>query len=151
MRIVNVVGARPNFVKIAPLIREMRRHPPILPLLVHTGQHYDGTMSEQFFAELEIQAPDFNLGVGSASHAAQEIFSEFPDLGIVPLFFTAFFYCRRCGGVANEKTCPHAGDRQEFSGNLLRRALTGEIPLPPEMSRAEVAAAIQEFPRPFVD
>ena len=71
MKIVNVVGARPNFVKIAPLIREMRRHSGITPLLVHTGQHYDGTMSGQFFTDLEIQPPDFNLGVGSGSHAVQ--------------------------------------------------------------------------------
>ncbi len=42
-----------------------------------------------------------------APYAAQEIFEEFPDLGITPLFFTAFFYCRRCVSVANEKTCPH--------------------------------------------
>jgi UDP-N-acetylglucosamine 2-epimerase (non-hydrolysing) len=70
MRILNVVGARPNFVKIAPLLREMRRH-PVTPLLVHTGQHYDGPMSERFFAELDIPAPDFNLGVGSGSHAVQ--------------------------------------------------------------------------------
>jgi UDP-N-acetylglucosamine 2-epimerase (non-hydrolysing) len=71
VRIVNVAGARPNFVKIAPLVREMRRHPTIVPLLVHTGQHYDAVMSEQFFGDLEIPAPDFNLGVGSASHAVQ--------------------------------------------------------------------------------
>src|SRR2546425_10405448 len=71
MKIVNVVGARPNFVKIAPLIREMRRHSEITPLLVHTGQHYDGAMSGQFFTDLEIQPPDFNLGVGSGSHAVQ--------------------------------------------------------------------------------
>jgi UDP-N-acetylglucosamine 2-epimerase (non-hydrolysing) len=71
VRIVNIVGARPNFVKIAPLIREMRRRPRIVPVLVHTGQHYDGPMSAQFFTELEIRPPDFNLGVGSGSHAAQ--------------------------------------------------------------------------------
>jgi UDP-N-acetylglucosamine 2-epimerase (non-hydrolysing) len=71
MRILNVVGARPNFVKIAPLIREMRRRPSIVPVLVHTGQHYDGALSEQFFIDLEIPQPDFNLGVGSGSHAVQ--------------------------------------------------------------------------------
>jgi UDP-N-acetylglucosamine 2-epimerase (non-hydrolysing) len=71
MRIVNIVGARPNFVKIAPLIHAMRRDPTIDPVLVHTGQHYDGPMSEQFFAELGIERPAFNLGVGSASHAVQ--------------------------------------------------------------------------------
>src|SRR5436309_15051397 len=71
MRIVNVAGARPNFVKIAPLVREMRRHPTIAPLLVHTGQHYDEAMSGQLFRDLEVPAPDFNLEVGSASHAVQ--------------------------------------------------------------------------------
>jgi len=71
MTILNVVGARPNFVKMAPLIREMRRHSELAPLLVHTGQHYDESMSERLFADLELPPPDFNLGVGSGSHATQ--------------------------------------------------------------------------------
>jgi len=71
VRIVNVVGARPNFVKISPLIREMRRHPVITSVLVHTGQHYDEAMSQQFFAELDIPAADHNLEVRSGSHAIQ--------------------------------------------------------------------------------
>src|SRR5215470_13411895 len=71
MRIVNIVGARPNFVKIAPLIRAMARRPEFVPTLVHTGQHYDQAMSEQFFQDLEICPPDFNLEVGSGSHAVQ--------------------------------------------------------------------------------
>ena len=71
MRIVNIVGARPNFVKIAPLIRAMTRRPAFVPTLVHTGQHYDASMSEQFFTDLEIRPPDFNLEVGSGSHAVQ--------------------------------------------------------------------------------
>src|SRR6266705_1753505 len=71
MRIVNIVGARPNFVKIAPLIRAMARRPAFVPTLVHTGQHYDASMSEQFFTDLEIRRPDFNLEVGSGSHAVQ--------------------------------------------------------------------------------
>src|SRR2546430_10584457 len=70
MRVASVVGARPNFVKIAPLLREMR-HRQITSTLVHTGQHYDDAMSEQFFRDLEIGLPDVNLGVGSASHAVQ--------------------------------------------------------------------------------
>ena len=52
MKILNVVGARPNFVKIAPLIHEMRKRPGIEPLLVHTGQHYDTGMSDVFFEQL---------------------------------------------------------------------------------------------------
>src|SRR5947209_19629063 len=71
MKIVTVAGARPNFVKIAPLLREMRRHPSLVPLLVHTGQHYDGALSDQLLTDLEIPPPEFNLGVGSCSHATQ--------------------------------------------------------------------------------
>ena len=72
LRIVNVVGARPNFMKIAPIVAEMQRRSGVItPLLVHTGQHYDGAMSESFFDDLEIPRPDVNLGVGSASHAEQ--------------------------------------------------------------------------------
>ena len=71
MRVINVVGARPNLMKIAPVVREMRQHADIEPLLVHTGQHYDNNMSDIFFAELGIPAPDIHLGVGSGSHASQ--------------------------------------------------------------------------------
>ena len=71
MKVLNVVGARPNFVKIAPLLREMARRPQIAPVLVHTGQHYDAQMSDGFFEALAIPAPDVNLGVGSGSHAQQ--------------------------------------------------------------------------------
>jgi UDP-N-acetylglucosamine 2-epimerase (non-hydrolysing) len=72
LRIINVVGARPNFMKIAPVIEEMRRRAGrIEPVLVHTGQHYDDAMSDSFFEDLQIPRPDINLEVGSASHATQ--------------------------------------------------------------------------------
>lgn len=71
MKILSVVGARPNFVKIAPLMAEMRKHAAMRPLLVHTGQHYDLEMSDSFFQDLGIPQPDINLGVGSASAACQ--------------------------------------------------------------------------------
>ncbi len=71
MRIVNVVGARPNFMKIAPLMAAYGAHPELSPLLVHTGQHYDRALSELFFEQLGIPRPDLNLGVGSGSHAVQ--------------------------------------------------------------------------------
>ena len=71
MRIANVVGARPNFVKIAALMDAYRRADAIEPILVHTGQHYDHAMSDVFFRDLGIPAPDVNLGVGSGSHAVQ--------------------------------------------------------------------------------
>jgi len=71
MKIVCVVGARPNFVKIAPLLKEMRKSGAIEARLVHTGQHYDAEMSASFFRDLEIPRPDFNLGVGSAGAVSQ--------------------------------------------------------------------------------
>lgn len=71
MRIINIVGARPNFMKIAPLVAEMRRFPIIELLLIHTGQHYDTNMSGRFFEELDIPMPDYSLGIGSGSHTWQ--------------------------------------------------------------------------------
>ncbi len=71
VRIINVCGARPNFMKIAPLMRAYQAYPDIQPLLVHTGQHYDANMSELFFRQLGIPEPDINLEVGSGSHAVQ--------------------------------------------------------------------------------
>ena len=67
-----VVGARPNFMKVAPILRALAAHAPPLPaLLVHTGQHYDASMSDKLFADLRLPRPDINLEVGSGSHAAQ--------------------------------------------------------------------------------
>ena len=71
MKIVAVVGARPNLMKIAPLLREARAYPDIHCVLVHTGQHYDARMSDAFFEDLGIPAPDHYLGVGSGTHAVQ--------------------------------------------------------------------------------
>ena len=71
LKILNIVGARPNLPKIAPLIREMQRHPEIEPILVHTGQHYDENLSDIFFRQMGIPAPHINLEVGSGSHAVQ--------------------------------------------------------------------------------
>ena len=83
---------------------------------------------------------------------AQEIFDDFPDLGIVPLFFTAFFYCRRCEGVVNEKTCPHdAVYRIDFSGTGLRRKLSNGEPPPKEFLRPEVADVLCKWKDPFVE
>ena len=67
-----VVGARPNFMKMAPILRALANHVPPLPaLLLHTGQHYDASMSDKLFADLRLPHPDINLEVGSGSHAAQ--------------------------------------------------------------------------------
>lgn len=67
-----IVGARPNFMKMAPILRALAAHTPPMPaLLVHTGQHYDASMSDQLFADLRLPRPDLNLEVGSGSHAVQ--------------------------------------------------------------------------------
>jgi UDP-N-acetylglucosamine 2-epimerase (non-hydrolysing) len=72
IRILAVAGARPNFMKIAPLMKELAKRPSRFePILVHTGQHYDKTMSDSFFRDLGIPEPDVNLGVGSGSHGEQ--------------------------------------------------------------------------------
>lgn len=95
MRILYVVGTRPNFVKTAPVIGALReRHPEGRHAIVHTGQHYDRLMSEVFLEELGVPAPDFMLEVGSGSHAAQTartmerlepvLAEEQPDLVMVP-------------------------------------------------------------------
>ncbi|KAA3617839.1 MAG: UDP-N-acetylglucosamine 2-epimerase (non-hydrolyzing) [Calditrichaeota bacterium] len=93
MKIINVVGARPNFMKIAPIQRQMDLDPDIETVLVHTGQHYDEKMSKLFFDDLQMPKPNIYLNVGSASHAVQtaKIMVEFekilekekPDLVIV--------------------------------------------------------------------
>jgi UDP-N-acetylglucosamine 2-epimerase (non-hydrolysing) len=72
LKIINVVGARPNFMKVAPIVEAMqRREREFTPLVVHTGQHYDAAMSDAFFRDLDLPQPDVYLGVGSGSHAAQ--------------------------------------------------------------------------------
>jgi UDP-N-acetylglucosamine 2-epimerase (non-hydrolysing) len=71
IKILNIVGARPNFIKIAPIHQIMEASPGIEPILVHTGQHYDEKMSRIFFADLELPQPDVYLGVGSGRHAQQ--------------------------------------------------------------------------------
>lgn len=93
MHIVHVVGARPNFMKAAPVMRALASLDGFRQTLVHTGQHYDTNMSEVFFQQLDIPEPDINLGVGSGSHTWQtaQIMSSFehvameskPDLVLV--------------------------------------------------------------------
>ncbi len=71
MRIFNIVGARPNFIKIAPILRALQQVPGFEPFLIHTGQHYDRAMSHLFFEQLGIPEPDHSLNVGSGTHARQ--------------------------------------------------------------------------------
>jgi UDP-N-acetylglucosamine 2-epimerase (non-hydrolysing) len=72
LKVINVVGARPNFMKVAPIVAAMKKRPESFrPLVVHTGQHYDSAMSDSFFRDLNLPQPDTHLEVGSGSHAAQ--------------------------------------------------------------------------------
>ncbi len=71
MKILHVVGARPNFMKVAPILAQLRRREGVRQILVHTGQHYDAKMSDVFFQDLGMPDPDVHLGVGSGSHAQQ--------------------------------------------------------------------------------
>ena len=95
IKIISVVGARPNFIKIAPVYRAFQKYTDrAIHKICHTGQHFDTNMSRVFFEELEIPAPDFNLGIHGGSHARQvaKIMMEFekvllqekPDLILVP-------------------------------------------------------------------
>ena len=71
-KIISVVGASPNFLKLAPLDEEFSKYPQTFQsLVVHTGQHYDYVMSDVFFRDLDLPKPDFHLEVGSANHSIQ--------------------------------------------------------------------------------
>ncbi|MCU0462792.1 MAG: UDP-N-acetylglucosamine 2-epimerase, partial [Bacteroidales bacterium] len=152
MKIISVVGARPNFMKIAPFIREIERynksispsrpHPlapssekePVDHILVHTGQHYDDRMSKSFFEQLEIPEADINLGVGSGTHAEQVghtmiefekvLKAEKPDWVVVVGDVNAILACSVTAKKENIKCCHiEAGLR------------SGDITMPEEINR----------------
>ena len=79
MNVFHIVGARPNFMKVAPVMNALKTRKHVVQTLVHTGQHYDANMSDVFFEQLGIPAPDVNLAVGSGTHARQtaEIMTRF--------------------------------------------------------------------------
>ena len=95
-----------------------------------------------------------HAGVGNyyPPYAAQDIFEEFPDLVIIPLFFKSFYYCRKCQSVVNEKICPHPpSEHINFSGTKIREMLIqGKLP-PPQLMRPEVAKIIISYKNPFVE
>ena len=126
MQVLHVVGARPNFMKAAPVTRALDSYKGIAQTLVHTGQHYDRSMSEVFFSQLEMRAPDFNLGVGSGTHAQQTaavmtalepvLEQKRPDLvvvyGDVNSTVAAALVCSKLGiSVAHVEAGLRSGDR----------------------------------------
>ena len=93
-----------------------------------------------------------HAGVGKYYHpfAAQDIFEQFPDLGIMPLFFRSFYFCKKCNSVVNEKICPHPASEQiQFSGTKIRDLLVQGIVPQAELMRPEVAKVIMGFKEPF--
>jgi UDP-N-acetylglucosamine 2-epimerase (non-hydrolysing) len=140
MEILNVVGARPNFMKIAPLMAEYRRRANIHALLVHTGQHYDDQMSQLFFSELGIPVPDINLEVGSGSHAVQtaEVMKRFepvllhyqPDVIVVVGDINSTLACVLVAAKLGIKTAHVEAGLRSFDRSMpeeINRVLTDAI------------------------
>jgi sulfate adenylyltransferase len=95
-----------------------------------------------------------HAGVGNyySPFAAHDIFKDYPDLEIEPIFFPAFYFCKKCQSYVNERTCPHdLNYREELSGTKMRKMFSsGELP-PSHLMRPEISKVILSYPRPFVD
>ncbi len=128
MKIISVVGARPNFMKIAPIVHEIKKHKEIMHLLVHTGQHYDPNLSEVFFEELDIPRPDINLGIGGGSREEQisKIKKKFdpilkkeqPDLVIVVGDVNSTIACAESAKEKNIKVAHVEAGLRSFDKNM---------------------------------
>ncbi len=140
MHVLHVVGARPNFMKAAPMLRALSSHAGVRQTLVHTGQHYDAAMSDVFFAQLEMPQPDVNLGVGSDTHAQQTarvmmaiepvLLERRPDLvlvyGDVNSTVAAALVCSKLGiRVGHVEAGLRSGDRT--MPEEINRVLTDQI------------------------
>jgi len=141
LKIINVAGARPNFMKVAPIVAAMKlRHAEFQPVLVHTGQHYDAMMSDAFFRDLDIPEPNVYLGVGSGTHAAQTaaimqafetvIVKERPDWVIVVGDVNSTIACALVGAKLGVKVAHvEAGlrSRDRTMPEEINRVLTDQI------------------------
>lgn len=149
MKIIHVVGARPNFMKVTPILEAIDRHnqaglcPIIQSLLVHTGQHYDQAMSQSFFDDLGMPRPDINLEVGSGSHAVQTgqvmiafeevLFREQPDLVLV------------VGDVNSTMACAIAAKKLNIAVAHVEAGLrSGDMTMPEEINR-KMTDAIADY------
>ncbi len=128
--------------------------------VLHTEMRYGGPreaihhaiMRKNFGCTHFIVGRD-HAGVGDfyGPFDAQYIFEDYPDMGITPVFFRSFFFCKKCNSIANDKICPHGGDDHvNFAGRKIRSMLAnGEVP-PTDMMREEVSQTILKFDKPFV-
>ncbi|ODS23375.1 UDP-N-acetylglucosamine 2-epimerase [Candidatus Endobugula sertula] len=136
MKIINVAGARPNFIKIAPLIAEMEKYQHIQQVLVHTGQHYDENLSKIFFDDLAIPRPDINMGIGSGAvtreqqieqisqHFSDILKAEKPDLVLV------------VGDVNSTIACASAAKEQGIKVAHVESGLRSfDLTMPEELNR----------------
>ncbi|MEZ4867714.1 MAG: UDP-N-acetylglucosamine 2-epimerase (non-hydrolyzing) [Caldilineaceae bacterium] len=140
-RILHVVGARPNFMKIAPIVHEVNNHPrEFEQMLVHTGQHYDANMSKIFFDELDLPKPDLNLEVGSGSHAQQTaqmmqrlepvLLDYKPDWVIVPGDVNSTLACTLVASKLGNKVAHVEAGLRSFDRTMpeeINRILTDQI------------------------
>jgi len=140
-KIISVVGARPNFMKVAPLHKEFLKHQyDVNHLICHTGQHYDENMSRIFFEDLELPKPDFYLGIGSGSHAEQtgKIMIEFekillqekPDLVIVVGDVNSTIACSLTANKLHIKSAHVEAGLRSFDRQMpeeINRLLTDQI------------------------
>ena len=140
-RILHVVGARPNYMKIAPIVREMAKYAnEFAQTLVHTGQHYDDNMSKVFFDELDMPRPDINLEVGSGSHAQQTaqvmmgfepVVTQFePDWVVVPGDVNSTLACALVAAKLGVKVAHVEGGLRSFDRTMpeeINRLLTDQI------------------------
>lgn len=140
-KIISVVGARPNFMKVAPVHKAFKKYEnEINHLICHTGQHYDEKMSKIFFEELELPVPNFYLGVGSGSHAEQTaavmiefekvLLQEKPDLIIVVGDVNSTIACSLTAAKLHIKTAHVESGLRSFDRNMpeeINRLLTDQI------------------------
>lgn len=140
MKIISVVGTRPNFVKIASFIKETSKYKDIQNILVHTGQHYDEKMSNSFFRDLSIPQPDINLGIGSGSHAEQTakimvefekvLLKESPDLVVVVGDVNSTLACALTASKLNIKVAHIEAGLRSFDRSMpeeINRILVDQI------------------------
>ena len=139
-KIILVAGARPNFMKIAPLMNALKDHPTLEAILVHTGQHYDEKMSHSFFDQLNIPKPHINLEVGSGSHATQTArimekfeavcFSEEPDMVLVVGDVNSTAACSLVASKLHIKVCHYEAGLRSRDRNMpeeINRLVTDAI------------------------
>jgi len=140
MKIINVVGTRPNFMKAAPVMRAMGSYPGIEPVLVHTGQHYDDEMSRVFFHDLNMPDPDIYLKVGSGSRTVQiarimekfekVLLKERPDMVIVFGDVNSALACALTSSALNVKIAHVEAGLRSFDRSMpeeINRVLTDQI------------------------